>query len=78
MAKEGKYTFWVGRDLTKSVIKSQVAKQFGVHVIGIKTIATSGEIKRNQKGKKVTVQRNKKAVVILKDGEKINLFEEKK
>ena len=78
MAKEGKYTFWVDRGLTKNAIKALVAKQFGVHVVGIKTISVAGEVKRNVKGKKITVKGAKKAIVTLKAKEKIDVFEEKK
>ncbi|KKU09339.1 MAG: 50S ribosomal protein L23 [Candidatus Woesebacteria bacterium GW2011_GWB1_45_5] len=77
-AKEGKYTFWVGRNMNKGAIKSEVGSVFGVHVISIKTITVSGEHKKNQKGKKITVMGRKKAIVTLKDKEKINIFEEKK
>ena len=77
-AKEGKYTFWVGRNIDKGVIKSEVGNAFGIHVVSIKTISVAGEVKRNTRGKKITVKSRKKAVVTLKDKEKIDIFEEKK
>ncbi len=77
-AKEGKYTFWVGRGADKGTIKSEVNNVFGVHVVSIKTITVSKENKKNQRGKRVTIMGGKKAVVTLKDKEKINIFEEKK
>ncbi|KKQ92059.1 MAG: 50S ribosomal protein L23, large subunit ribosomal protein L23 [Microgenomates group bacterium GW2011_GWC1_39_7b] len=78
LAKEGKYTFWVGKKQDKLSLKAQIAKLFGVHVIDIKTVTTSGEVKKNNRGVKVTTLRGKKAIVTLKEGEKIDLFEESK
>lgn len=78
MSKEGKYSFWVPRTADKLSLKSEIAKIFGVHVLTIKTISVPGEAKRNAKGKKVRVLALKKAIVTLKDGEKIDLFEETK
>ncbi|HKC04787.1 MAG TPA: 50S ribosomal protein L23 [Patescibacteria group bacterium] len=78
LAKEGKYSFWVGRRANKSGLKSEIAKLFGVHVIGIRTISTSPEKGRNARGVKFSTVRNKKAIVTLKDKEKIDLFEQSK
>lgn len=78
LAKLGKYSFWIDRSATKSAVKSLIAKMFDVHVISIKTITVSGEAKRTQRGKKFQVLKSKKAIVTLKDGEKIDLFEESK
>jgi len=78
LAKEGKYTFWVGKKQDKLSLKAQIAKLFGVHVIDIKTVTTSGEVKKDNRGVKVTTLRGKKAIVTLKEGEKIDLFDESK
>lgn len=78
LAKEGKYTFSVDRGLNKNQIKALIAKIFGVTVIEIKTISTAGEAGKNARGTKFTVNRGKKAIVTLKDKEKIDLFEEAK
>lgn len=78
LAKQGKYTFWVGLGDTKTSLKSEIAKMFGVHVVTIKTISVKGEAKRNVRGRKVTYMPKKKAIVTLKDKEKIDLFEETK
>ncbi len=78
LAKEGKYTFWVNVKQDKMSLKALIAKLFGVHVIDIKTVTTSGETKKNNRGVKVTTLRGKKAIVTLKEGEKIDLFEESK
>lgn len=78
LAKEGKYTFLVGKNSDKNSIKAEVSRLFGVKVIGIKTITISGEVKRNNKGMKIKRIAAKKAIVVLKDGDKIDLFEETK
>lgn len=78
MAKSGKYSFWVGMADTKTLLKSEIAKIFGVHVVTIKTIIQKGEAKRTRSGKKSQVLSRKKAIVTLKDKEKLNIFEENK
>ncbi len=78
LAKEGKYTFMVGTGDDKSGLKALISRLFNVHVKTIKTIRIKGETKRNLKGVKVTKMAYKKAIVTLKDGEKIDLFEERK
>ena len=78
LAKEGKYTFLVSARDVKSMLKSEIASLFKVHVKSIKTLKVGGEAKRNSKGIKVTKLASKKAIVTLKAGEKIDLFDEKK
>ncbi|HJY98544.1 MAG TPA: 50S ribosomal protein L23 [Patescibacteria group bacterium] len=77
-AKTGKYSFWVGRSMAKNVIKSEIAKLFGVHVTDIKTMVKKGETGRNMKGVKFSTAPQKKAVVTLGEKEKIDIFEESK
>jgi large subunit ribosomal protein L23 len=77
-AKDGLYTFWVDRGLTKNQIKSLIAKVFSVHVRTARTINYKGGVKRNFKGKEQTIKDRKKAMVTLADKEKIAIFEEKK
>lgn len=62
LAKQGKYTFLVGLRDGKPNLKSQISKLFKVHVRQIRTLKTGGI---------------KKAIVVLKDGEKIDVFHEK-
>jgi len=78
MAKQGQYTFWVNSDADKASLKSQIAKMFDVHIISIKTIKKAGEKGRNARGRRFTKLDSKKAVVSLKDGDKIDVFEESK
>jgi large subunit ribosomal protein L23 len=78
MAKTGKYSFWVGPGMNKTGIKSEIAKDFGVHITSIKTITGHGEARRNAKGQQFSTKGTKKAIVTLKEGEKLEVFEESK
>ena len=78
MAKEGKYTFWVDRNITKPQVKKLVSSIFKVTVVSVRTINLAGETKRTMAGKKKIIKPRKKAVVALKGKDKIDLFEEKK
>lgn len=78
MAKMGKYSFWVEVGSDKMSLKSAIAKLFGVHVTSIKTTQKGGEKGRNARGKKFNKLASKKAIVTIKDGEKIDVFEESK
>jgi large subunit ribosomal protein L23 len=78
MAKEGKYSFWVEPNSDKMGLKSLIAKLFGVHVTSIKTIKKGGEKGRNSRGKKFNRLASKKAIITIKAGEKMDIFEESK
>lgn len=73
---ENKYSFIVNRKATKTQIRNEVEKTFGVHVIHIQTVTTAGKKRRlgfSRKYKRTLPQ--KKAIVQLKKEEKINIFE---
>jgi large subunit ribosomal protein L23 len=75
-ATENKYTFEVAVGATKDQIKDAVEKLFGVKVIMVNTIKSQPSTKRT--GKKRTlkgVPSVKKAIVKLKAGQKIELFD---
>lgn len=78
LAKDGKYSFLIGRSDTKLSIKSEIASLFGVHVKNIKIVVGHDEKKRNTRGYKILGKGGKKAIVALKAGEKIDIFEEGK
>jgi large subunit ribosomal protein L23 len=78
MAKTGKYSFWVGMDMNKTGIKSEITNAFGVHVTSVKTMVGGSEARRNTKGQKFSTKGTKKAIVTLKEGEKLDVFEENK
>lgn len=75
MAKAGQFCFEVQIGARKPEIKSAIEKEFGVHVVSIKTVAVKGEVKmrRGRRGYLTTAGR-KKAIVTLKAGQKIGLF----
>jgi large subunit ribosomal protein L23 len=68
------YAFEVHRDATKIQVKGAVEKIFGVHVLAVRTSVQRGKEKRV--GKNIGRRPNwKKAIVTLKQGETISLFE---
>jgi len=77
-AKAGRYTFRFPKNATKYKIKAAVEKTFGVHVTGVKTMSQKGGVKTTMMRRKKTIRPSKKAIVTLKDKEKIDLFEAKK
>lgn len=68
----GKYVFIVEPSATKNEIKKIIKKTFGVDAIKVNIINKEGKIKmfRNKAGRQINL---KKAVVTLKEGQKINL-----
>ena len=78
LANKGKYTFRVDRRLNKHQIRNLIEKVFKVKVTRIATIKTPGEVKTTLRRQKRIVQPGKKAIVSLKEGDKIALFEKAK
>jgi len=77
-AQNGQYSFWVSVRFTKFQIKELINKAFGVHVVSVKTQNHKGGIKLTLTRKKVKVLSRKKAIVTLKEKERIDLFEVEK
>lgn len=73
-ASEGKYTFRVIKDISKPEIKKAIESKFKVKVIKVNIMNYSGKerVKGRTKGRTASW---KKAVVTLKEGDKIELFE---
>jgi len=70
----GKYAFEVDREANKQQIKEAVEKAFKVKVTAVNVINVTGASKRV--GRKMTTSPSwKKAIVTLKAGDKIQLFE---
>ncbi len=70
-----KFTFKVDRHATKTQIKKEIEKLYGVNVIAINTASIKSRITRSGRtGKKVTEKGFKKAILKLKSGQKIKLF----
>lgn len=76
-AKNGKYSFWVNPNMTKTEIKKLINTGFGVHTKTVRTVNLKSSTRRTLYGKFQTQVARKKAVVTLAEKEKIDLFEEK-
>lgn len=73
--KEGKYTFIVRMAATKEDVSKAIKKIWGLDTVKVATNIRRGKIKR--RGTQLTPpKKTKRAVVTLKKGEKIPLFEE--
>lgn len=72
---ENKYLFEVATKATKTQIRAAVEAQFpDVHVVGVHTMIVRGRNRRMGRGHAKT-QNWKKAIVTLKEGEKIDFFD---
>lgn len=70
----GKYAFRVAREATKTQIKEAVERGFGVTVLSTNLMMVAG--KRRRLGRRVLPAKPwKKAIVTLKPGDKIDMFE---
>ena len=73
---QGGYVFQVDPQATKGEIKKAVERFFKVKVINVRTINVIGKNKRALRSRKQIQRPNwKKAMVFLKEGGKIDLFE---
>ena len=70
----GKYAFEVAKSATKHQIKKAVEKAFKVEVTSVNVMTVHGR-KRAIRGRQVLSPSWKKAVVTIKSGEKIEIFE---
>jgi large subunit ribosomal protein L23 len=78
-ADKGKYGFLVNPKANKIQIAKAIEEKFKVHVTEVKTISHSGKVKTQfRKSGRFTgkTAKFKKAIITLKEGEKIELFEE--
>lgn len=75
--EENVYTFAVDKKANKHQVKAAVEDQFKVEVIGIRIISQPGKTKRRgaMRRRAVKLPGKKKALVKLKEGEKIALFD---
>lgn len=75
-ASYGKYTFEVSLKASKAEIAKAVKEIFGVDATGVKTLVVKGRSKRALKTRKnIKVTPWKKAMIKVKSGQKIDLFE---
>ena len=73
----GKYTFLVKKEANKNEIRKAVEDLFKVNVVSITTVVRKGKTRRiGKKRIEKLLASRKKAVVKLKDGQKIAAFEQ--
>ena len=77
-AKNGKYTFLVPVSLTKLELKRVLIDSLGVHPVSVWTQTLHKRVKKGIRGNIKKRALRKKAVIVLKEKEKIDLFESKK
>lgn len=77
-AKGGSYTFKVDSGMDKKQIAAKISSLFGITVTGVRTSKIGAEKGRNAKGRKFFKSAVKKALVSVKSGDKIDIFEEGK
>lgn len=76
LAGDGLYTFLVNRTSTKPQIAKAVKEAFKVDIISVKTINVKGEVKMQRRIRKnFTTKAFKKALVQIKKGQIIPIFE---
>lgn len=75
-ASKDEYTFQVSREATKGQIKTAMEDYFGVTVIGVRTSIVKGKTKRvGRLRKPIIISDTKKAIIKVKAGQKLALFE---
>lgn len=75
-AKAGRFSFIVDRDADKDMIKKAIEKQFNVEVVSIETTLQKGKTKRvGMRRMEKNLTPKKKAIVTLKEGQKIDIFD---
>lgn len=77
LAKRNVYTFKVKFSMNKHQIKKVIEDAFGVNVTRVRTINMKKVSKKDYRGKTKTSKAYKKAMVNLKEKEKIDLFDTK-
>lgn len=71
----GEYVFEVARDASKPAIRQAIEKLFSVRVEGVWTMQVRGKPRRNMGKTSGTRPAWKKAIVKLRDGDRIEIFE---
>ncbi len=74
LQSQGKYAFEIAREANKQQIKQAVEKAFKVKVLAVNVMTVPGKTRRVGR-QQVLTQSWKKAIVTLKPGDKIELFE---
>ncbi len=72
----GKYSFEIAKTATKYDVKNALKERFNVTVVSVTTTTTKGKKRRvGARRQEISVADLKKAVVTLKKGEKLGMFE---
>jgi large subunit ribosomal protein L23 len=71
----GEYVFEVASDATKPAIRQAIEALFGVKVTGVWTMNVRGKLRRVGRGNPGRRPSWKKAIVTLREGDKIEIFE---
>lgn len=71
--KHGSYVFVVKPDANKIEIRQAVEKLFNVKVVRVNTMNCAGKMRRKQTKQRGRTSNWKKAIVTLKEGDKIDL-----
>ena len=75
-AAKGRFTFKVAKTSNKKEIRKSVEEKFKVNVLKVATITMKGKLVRSgQKRMEKQTPEWKKAIVLVKEGQKIDLFE---
>jgi large subunit ribosomal protein L23 len=72
-AEYGQYTFVVARNATKHTVREAVERTFKVTVTRVNIQNSPGKNKRSRQGRPSRTSDYKKAIVTLKEGDKIEL-----
>ena len=72
--KKGKYSFMVAIGSNKLMVKKEVEKKFNVNVINVAIINVKKRTKKTMQRRTVKIPAFKKAIVKIKEGQKIELF----
>ncbi len=76
LAGQGWFSFEVTMSAAKDQIKTEIERLYKVNVIGVRTIHIKGKVRRvGKKSREVTRSDRKKAMVHLKKGQSISVFE---
>jgi large subunit ribosomal protein L23 len=77
MDKRGQYGFIVDKYATKDEIKKAIEDFYSVEIASVNTMITRGKARRNRRTGQISGYTNKykKAIVTLKDGFKIDFYE---
>lgn len=77
-ADSRKYTFKVAKSANKTDVKNAIEKMFGVKVLKVFTANIKGTKSRNTRFRRISMDASyKKARVLVAEGQKIDIFEEK-